>query len=307
MDENTRPQFGQRFLKDPIDVFEHNAWDDVQWDDQQEKEALEKVDINSKSRFNKEESDDFENDANIHWDKFYNIHKNRFFKDRNWLFTEFPELRLSSFTSSTQVNDAEPLPDKSVKFFEVGCGVGNTIYPILLNDLASDLFIYGCDLSSNAIELVKSHPSFSSERCCAFVCNISDENCALPMPESSIDIILLVFVLSAITPAKMQSTVKRLATLLKPGGMILFRDYGRHDLAQLRFKNGRCISDNFYARGDGTCVYFFTQEDLRTLFSSAGLIEKQNIVDRRLQVNRGRQLKMYRVWIQCKYMKPLTE
>ena len=77
----------------------------------------------------------------------------------------------------------------------------------------------------------------------------------------------------------------------------MFRDYGRFDLTRLRFKQGKCIQENFYTRGDGTRCNFFTQEEIRDMFVSEGLEDEQILVVRKLQVNSGKKLKMYRLWI----------
>ncbi|KAF1534424.1 Methyltransferase-like protein 2, partial [Eudyptes schlegeli] len=199
-----------------------------------------------------------------------------------------------------------PGSDATYRILEVGCGAGNSVFPILkVLCNTPGTFLYCCDFASGAVELVKSHSSYNSAWCSAFVHDVCDDALPYPFPDEILDVILLVFVLSTIHPDRMQRVVNRLAKLLKPGGMVLFRDYGRYDTAQLRFKKGHCLSENFYVRGDGTRVYFFTKDEVWNMFNLAGLTEVQNLVDRRLQVNRKKKVKMQRVWIQSKFQKPL--
>ncbi|XP_062550335.1 tRNA N(3)-methylcytidine methyltransferase Mettl2 isoform X2 [Armigeres subalbatus] len=316
-----RPQFGNRFLSNEDDVFRHNAWDNVEWDEEQEHAALEGVRKNSTVKMSDQNAAKLELQADANWNKFYAIHQNRFFKDRHWLFTEFPELAPRNtkdapervFPAGTNCAGSGLTSNVSVDFevvqrtiLELGCGVGNTVFPILKYSVEKNLKIYASDFSEQAIQILRESKEFDEKRCEAFVLDATAENWDVPFEENSIDIVVLIFVLSAINPDRMQHIANQIGRYLKPGGLVLLRDYGRYDLAQLRFKPGKCLKENFYARGDNTLVYFFTQEDLRTLFQNAGLVEEQNIIDRRLQVNRGRMIKMYRVWVQVKFRKPFT-
>eukprot|EP00794_Sanderia_malayensis_P003083 gene3083-3548_t len=303
----TRPQFGNRFLTDVSHVYSHNAWDNVEWNEDQEEQALLKIKENSVDLIPQDRKDEYEEKADSFWHEFYLQHQNRFFKDRHWLFTEFPELAPDVSTQKqcsnngtinegckqknihcSQENSSYPGQNSHTRIFEVGCGVGNTVFPILQTNRDPGLHVYCCDFAESAINLVKNHADYNENRCTAFVCDISSDNPTFPCPEASIDVIVLIFVLSAVNPSKMQHVANTLSKLLKPGGRILFRDYGRYDMAQLRFKKGKCLGDNFYVRGDGTRVYFFTQEELATMFKAAGLQEEQNHIDRRLQVNRAK-------------------
>lgn len=163
-----------------------------------------------------------EKEADANWNAFYDIHQNKFFKNRHWfvsshwlkiicgffpffhliphshrLFTEFPELRAAPPGITDATTD-------HYNIFEIGCGVGNTIFPILKYNIDENLRVFGCDFSSSAIDILRAHDEFDAKRCQVFVLDATNEQWSdcVPFAENSMDIIVLIFVLSAIKPEK---------------------------------------------------------------------------------------------------------
>ncbi|XP_055542416.1 tRNA N(3)-methylcytidine methyltransferase METTL6 [Wyeomyia smithii] len=236
-----------------------------------------------------------EQEARKHWDLFYKRNEDRFFKDRHWTTREFEEL-LADATSESSERDVKTL-------LEIGCGVGNLIFP-LMEDGDRNFFIYACDLSPRAIDLVKKHNLYDEQYMKAFPCDITSDEIFKTLPDASLDIATLVFVLSAIHPRKFHSVVENIFRLMKPGGMVLFRDYGLYDMAQLRFKPGNKISENFYMRQDGTRSYYFADEEVGRLFQDAGFdVVIKSYIQRRT-VNPKENIDVARIFVQGKFRKP---
>jgi hypothetical protein len=168
---------------------------------------------NSSVLASQDDQEKYEVTANKYWDSFYSIHQNRFFKDRHWLFTEFPELApdskfvniqkeqetswpenlpnslaggsdVSKEVENNKVHICENTQDEVKKFsehfdsiltmdrekkgattiLEIGCGVGNTVFSIFLYNANPDLFVFCCDFSSTAIQILQDNSEYDQKR-----------------------------------------------------------------------------------------------------------------------------------------------
>ncbi|CAN6308076.1 unnamed protein product [Urochloa humidicola] len=229
----------------------------------------------------------YERDARRYWDIFYKRHEDKFFKDRHYLDKEWGKY-------------FEGQDGEKMVVLEVGCGAGNTIFPLL--STYPDIFAHACDFSQRAVDLVKKHKDFRPDRINAFVCDITSEQLTDNMEPSSADIVTMIFVLSAVAPDKMPLVLQNVRNVLKHGGRVLFRDYAFGDLAQERLMSkGQQISENFYVRGDGTRAYYFSNEYLVNLFSNCGFTLEEICVHNKQVENRSLDLVMNRNWIQATF------
>ena len=222
---------------------------------------------------------------------------------------------------------------------EIGAGAGNTAFPVLAENKNPQLKIHACDYSKTAVEVIRKNEAYNTDFIQADVWDVASDSLPPGLEEGSVDVAVLIFIFSALSPDQWAKAVENVHRVLKPGGLVCFRDYGRGDLAQVRFRKGRYLDENFYIRGDGTRVYFFDRDELSDIWTGkkadkesetaletatpavegadAGQstdteateteiprFEVENLgVDRRLLVNRASKLKMYRCWLQGRFRK----
>jgi SAM-dependent methyltransferase len=239
----------------------------------------------------------------------------------------------------------------SVTLIDVGCGTGNgTLLNIMakqqiLAELSTDeiednmsgssadcpkLISHFIDFSSEAIQQLRTDPRYkcvaSDSGITSTVLDVTTSPSAALETLNS-DFVLLLFTLSAMGPYQYQNShqqlsvlrcaLKNVGNMLKRGGLVLFRDFGRFDDDQLQLNSsfGSQICANFYFRDDGTrtAVYFFDLEVVRELFTSAGFevlqleyitrpYSKSGKSSRDLSVNGGA-VKRTRIWVHGRFRK----
>ncbi|KAI7868143.1 S-adenosyl-L-methionine-dependent methyltransferase [Spinellus fusiger] len=234
----------------------------------------------------------YKKEAAKNWDIFYKRNTTKFFKDRHWTDREFEELA------------HQPGQEKKV-CLEVGCGVGNFVFPAIADN--PDLYVYACDFSKRAVEMVQSNEHYHESRCKAFVCDLTQNALTDTIPAESLNLVTALFVFSAIPPERFAFAIQNIFKVLKPGGCVLFRDYGLYDEAQIKFSaaSDKKLQDNLYVRQDGTMSYFFSLEDLQTRFEEEGFSTLKNNYIYRETTNRRLELNVDRIFVQAKFQKPM--
>jgi methyltransferase-like protein 6 len=252
----------------------------------------------------------YRRDAGKAWNVFYRRNETRFFRDRHWTLREFPEVA------------------QAARLLEIGCGVGNFLLPLIdafgkcheeqqsgrmekPDNVEQPMHmpeIYGCDIAPRAIELLQADPRYQAavSHIQTAVWNVTDGLASFPFGgDAKFDLVVMVFVLSAIAPELHGCVFSTVNSLLSDGGLFFLRDYAADDAAQARFAEDRRLGDRFYVRQDGTFAYYFGADELQKLATdNQFMVEEVKLVQRET-VNHKLDVHLDRRFVQCKFRKSL--
>ncbi|KAI3449037.1 hypothetical protein Pfo_005702 [Paulownia fortunei] len=266
------------------------------------------------------------------WDKFHARHSTgKFFKERRYLLKEFPELAsCKDYSKVLEVgcgNGSTALPilcgregiilyacdcskealerakeiisaansiSAKQRFHPFLCDFSTTGFPSwLVCNTCSESFLQkhqlGFSGANSSYEINVHNPFCSDEtKCCI----------------GGVSFVTLIFTLSALPLDRMPKAIAHCFAVLKPGGLLLFRDYGLYDMTMLRFEPEQRMGYREYLRSDGTRSYFFCLNTIRSLTGAAGFTELELEYCCVKSVNRRNGKIMKRVWLHGKFRKP---
>ncbi|CAN1729302.1 tRNA N(3)-methylcytidine methyltransferase METTL6 [Linum perenne] len=267
------------------------------------------------------------------WQSFHIRHSSgKFFKERRYLLKEFPELVTSpQFTKVLEVgcgNGSSVIPilrgNKNISVYACDCS-NQTLVRVKeildanLADAVDRFFAFFCDFASTgfpgwlACNSCKGSVHQNKQNCSSGVieCQMMQTPGLSSLEESrccvgGVDFITLIFTLSAVPLKLMPKAIMECFSVLKPGGLLLFRDYGLYDMTMLRFGPDKRVGFREYMRTDGTRSYFFCLDTVRDLFLEAGFTEVELDYCCVKSENRKRGKIMQRVWVHGKFQKPMV-
>lgn len=193
-------------------------------------------------------------DGQTPWNNFYAKHSTKFFHPRGFLLEEFPILH------------------ECDKILEVGVGNGSNLASLLSDTSCSE--VKACEISDTALASLHTLPTFlpalESGRLRTLLWDITTPLAGGVEPRS-MDACTAYFVLSAVCPQKHRVSLRNLASTLKVGASLCFRDYAQGDIAQLRAEDSGVLTSKSHVRPDLTLSYYFSVEEVQDLFIQAGL------------------------------------
>ncbi|XP_057539212.1 uncharacterized protein LOC130817494 [Amaranthus tricolor] len=269
------------------------------------------------------------------WSHFHSRHSTgKFFKERRYLLKEFPDLlSCDDYSKVLEVgcgNGSTVLPilraKEKTSVYACDCSVEaleRAMQNIADADIENVIYRYhqfccdfsvaqfpkwlACDLCRTK-RVEKSLPYYT---CIKYEVNESEGTLTSSPPNKDgrcclggVDFLTLIFTLSAVSPERMMTAVRECFSVLKPGGLLLFRDYGLYDMTMLRFEPEKRVGFRHYMRADGTLSYFFDLVCARDLFVGVGFIELELEYCCVKSVNRRKGKSMRRVWVHGKFQKP---
>lgn len=255
-----------------------------------------------------------ENGTSQAWEHVYQRHSNKIFPIKNYVCKCFPELDGvdSSLEGNITCQNEQKQDEKPVCVMECGCGTGSCLFPLVLRNPKWNFIAF--DFSSHAVAMLKQHSIYkqNSHRIDTFVWDVCDKNEAVLKDYAlKADKLLLIFVLSALSSIeKMKTALTNIHALMKPGAVLLFRDYGQYDMAHTRFMrkaykldspNVQKESNTFFKREDGTFSFFFSKEFCTALFTSCNFEVLELDYHCVLLRNKKTELDMHRVFINGRF------